>query len=833
MTKNPLFRVLSRTIEIKRGEEVISFLVFAYFFLITAPYGIIKSVRDTKYLLDLGAKELPFAYLSTAVIMGIVVALHSKLQTELPRRLLIISSLFFFTLTCLGSGFLFFRRTTWMPIVFWVWATMFIMVLLTQFWILVNDIFNPREAKRLIGFFGSGGILGGILGGLLTGYLGRYIPDYLLFIAACMLILNIFVVNFIFINQKKQNPENKIFSSMDQKAPIISKELGFRDCFRAVRKNNFLTLLATAVTVTLIVSTLVDWQYKNVFELKVLKTDYISYFGYFNAVILVIPFFIQLLMTSNFIKRYGVRWSLLVYPLALFVCTLGLAFFPVLGFAFAIKGCDKSLSFSLNQSIREILYIPISTEIKYKAKIFIDMFVNRFAKGIGALILLVFVFLPETVALQNRIAIVSAISIGFILVWISLNVRLSREYTNIIKEQMPPQWESADKIIDERLDVGFMKQLLDTIEDKERSSILYAMDVFDLIKQDKLTPEVKKLIGYKQDEVRVNAIGMLIEGSETGIAPEMSEEIGNEEVLKEIKEVMTLNVYQEVMKDYIEEVVNSKQEGTEIDRMEVAKAMGFMDTQSPIVEKLGDLIRDDSLEVSRYAMESAAKLMKREYVPVLIEKLVDPLARVDARLALEKYGGKITGTLTDYLGDSDEDIGLRKEILTVLSGINDQEAVDYLMWELADNREEMSTELIDALNRIRASRADLHFPERIVRGEIFKKLKDYCTALIAQYEITAAKAAGEKKKHQITPQMSKLLMDIFKLLGMIYPHEDIMKSYQNIRTGTKDSVAYAVELLDNLLPKEIKEVLFPIVEDLSFTQKAERWRLLMKSIPSF
>ncbi|MGD9345245.1 MAG: hypothetical protein PVH84_05245, partial [Candidatus Aminicenantes bacterium] len=435
--------------------------------------------------------------------------------------------------------------------------------------------------------------------------------------------------------------------------------------------------------------------------------------------------------------------------------------------------------------------------------------------------------------LQNRIAIVSAISICFILIWIFLNVSLSREYTNIVKQQMPQQWESADKIIDERLDVRFMKQLLDTIEDKERSSILYAMDVFDLLKQDKLTPEVKKLIGYKQDELRVTSMGMLFEGSETGIAPEISEEIDNEVMIKEIKEVMSLDVYQEVMKDYVDRVVDSKQKDTEIGRMEVAKAMGFMDPQSPIAEKLGDLIHDESLEVTRYAMESAAKLMKREYVPVLIEKLADPLTRVDAKLALEKYGSKITGTLADYLGDVEEDIGLRKEILVVLSGISNQETVDYLIWELAENRKGMSTELIDALNRMRTARVDLQFPEKVVKKEIVRKVKDYCTDLISLHDKNEAKSIGEKKKPGTTHHMSLLLMDIFKLLGMIYPHEDIMKSYQNIRMGTKDSVAYAVELLDNILPKEIKEVLFPIVEDLSISEKVERCKILIKNIPSF
>ncbi len=93
MAKNLLNRILSRFVEIKPGEELIASLLFLYFFLIMFPYGIIKPVRDAKYLLELGSLNLPFAYLSTAVIMAVFIHFYSKLQVKVKRRALIISSL--------------------------------------------------------------------------------------------------------------------------------------------------------------------------------------------------------------------------------------------------------------------------------------------------------------------------------------------------------------------------------------------------------------------------------------------------------------------------------------------------------------------------------------------------------------------------------------------------------------------------------------------------------------------------------------------------------------------------------------------------------------------
>jgi len=59
MAKNLLNRVLSRFVEIKPGEEVIASLLFLYFFLIMFPYGIIKPVRDARYLIELESIKLP------------------------------------------------------------------------------------------------------------------------------------------------------------------------------------------------------------------------------------------------------------------------------------------------------------------------------------------------------------------------------------------------------------------------------------------------------------------------------------------------------------------------------------------------------------------------------------------------------------------------------------------------------------------------------------------------------------------------------------------------------------------------------------------------------
>ncbi len=819
--------LLSRVIELKPGEATVSAFFFLYFFLITAPYYVIKPIRNASYLDQLGDERLPLAYFLTAVLMGFIVTFHSRLQVSLSRRTLIISSLLFFFLNICLFWWFFQQEWSWVPVIFWLWANIFAIVLVTQFWMLVNDTFNPREAKRLIGFIGSGGQLGAILGSLLVGALARTKAfSVLLLIAAALLSLAILAVLRIFKWQKKRASTEEREAAEREEGAKTTAEVGFRDALETTRKSVYLRLLAGIMLATLIVSTLVDWQFNSVVGTRVAGGSRLaSFFGYFNAGTMAFAFFFQLLLTSQIIRNFGIRITLLIYPLVLLFCSggIGAVAYASIVPAILIKASDKSLAYSLNQSVRELLYIPISIGQKYKSKIFIDMFVNRFAKGLGAVILwLLLAFFPKVTAIR----VISLTVIGVIAVWIYLNLRGGREYANLVKKRLELKWERGDKLVAEKMDVDFTKLVFDTLESKNRSSVLYALHLFDLINQDKLTPEVKKLISYKADEVRVSSLGTLFEQAETGLGPTGQDELGEDVLKKEVAEIMALDVYQSLLKDYIEKTLEDKGEASTVARLEAAKAIGLMDPSAPAAEKLADLLEDDSVEVSRYALESAGALKRKEDVPCLVDKLKNPVLQEDASRALIKFGPKIIGTLADYLADRAEDSNVRRAVPGILARIGTQEAADFLSWELPSAEGELAAEIIDGLDRIRTENPRVFFSGSTIRLRIKEEVKAYCQDVIRGLEEAGAQepSPGQKKRQE------ESVWNIFKLLGLIYPHEDMVKAYQNLRTGTKDSVAYALELLDNVLEKDIRDAIFPLIEDVPADEKVRRCQALLGSL---
>ncbi|MFQ5722816.1 MAG: HEAT repeat domain-containing protein, partial [Candidatus Aminicenantales bacterium] len=277
-------------------------------------------------------------------------------------------------------------------------------------------------------------------------------------------------------------------------------------------------------------------------------------------------------------------------------------------------------------------------------------------------------------------------------------------------------------------------------------------------------------------------------------------------------------------------VVADKGKEAETAKMEVAKAVGLMESSSPLSDVLEELLQEESPEVSRYAMESVARLKRKEYIPALIDKLKNPVIREDAGSALEKFGSKIVGTLADYLADDEEDIEVRKEAASVLARLGSQEAAELLSWELAEEKEEVEREIIDALDRIRFESQDVEFSSGIIKTVIARKVKKYCQSFLNLHESKSRKKSKDQTESQ-TRVLSECLSEIFKLLELIYSREDIVRAFQNVRSGTKDSVAYAVELLDNILEKEIKEIILPLIEDMPYEERWRRCSSLLKNFP--
>jgi len=815
-------QILKQLFNVQPAESQSALLMFLYFFLITAAGYIILTVKISLLLYTLSANKLPYAYLLTAVLIGFVVSLNSRLMQAMKREKYLMLTTVFFILNLLLFWILFQLGWKWLPLLFWFWEDVFLGTSVTQYWILVNDFYNPRQAKRLVGFLVSGGLLGGVAGSLISSLFAPLIgTENLLLICPILLTSGIFVVKSIHKAIRREKQEQKKPQEKKKKTSA-----GFLASLQMVKSNRHLLLIVGIVSLGIIVATMVDFQFNTVvdqtFPGKDAKT---AFLGTFFTALLILSYLLHVFTTNLILKNFGLRTALLIAPACLLLGSLSVFLLPIalhLVWAVTLKGADKSLSHSLNQSVRELLFIPVPAEIKYKSKVFIDMFVSKFSKGIAAILMIVFLTFFGFTYKQF-----SLLSLFFILAWIVCCVLITKEYVNIVKRNLSIKWQDADDFIMDNVDIDTTKLIFDTLESKNRSSVLYAMNLFDLVKRDRMSSKMKRIISNKSNEIQACSMDSLFDLDGGTLFPELDDTIEEENLDEQIKEIMEQSVYQELMKAHFEKVLQTTSDRNETKRMEAAKALGMMPVESPLTEKLRPLLQDDSPEVLRYALESAGKLKSRKFAPLVIAQLKNPRTHRIASQALVEYGFRITGTLRDYLSDPQEALSLRKRIPPILAKIGTQRAADALASEFANKNNEVEGEVIEALYTLKANNPDVKIRENVIIPEIIQVIKKSYTSLL---EMDDALSSGNPEIAPLENRLASGLKHIFELLTLIYPKDDITKAYQNISRGEKKAIDYSLELLDNLLKKDIKDLLFPLIDDITFEDKVKRCKKLLRTI---
>ena len=822
----PLNRLLKRLFYVRPEETNTAVLLFLYFFLLTASAYIIIPVKISLYLEFLSFEKLPYAYLLTAVLIGFVVTLNAKLLRTLKREQYITFSLVFFIANLLIFWFLFKTGGGWLSMIFWFWEDIFLATSVTQFWILVNDFYNPRQTKRLVGFLVSGGLLGGIAGSLIASILAKPLEtENLLLICPIMLVGSLLIVRIL---HKQPEKDKKTVSRAKEKKK--KSTAGIVENLQMFKNNRHLLLLCGIVGFSIIVATMIDFQFNSVVDSVFKEQDArTAFLGIFFTLLLIFSYVLHVLTTNRILKKFGLRFALLITPFFLILGSVAIFVLPVLVhlyWAVYIKGVDRSLAHSLNQSVRELLYIPIPPEIKYKSKVFIDMFVSKFAKGIGAVFLLIVINIFHFTFIQ-----VSYLTLVFIAAWVGCNLLITKEYVNIVKKNLKIKWQEADEFLMDKMDIDTTKLIFDTIESKNRSSVLYAMNLFDLVKRDKMSTGMKKIISNKSSEIQASSMDSLINMEGGILFPELDDSLDDENLDIQIKEIMEQDVYQELMKDHFEKVLKETSQTGEVHKMEAAKVLGLMPSDSLLTENLRHLLKDKSPDVLHYALESAGKIKNRKFVPLVIKQLINPSTQRIASQALINYGSTITGTLKDYLGDPDEDVGLRKEIPDILARIGSQKAADSLALEFKKKNREVSNVITEALLKLRSNNPKIHIQEEIILPEIIQVIRQ---SYLLLFEIHEALSVGKEKTFlaNLESSLANTLKHIFNLLSLVYPREDIIKAYQNITTGEKKAIDYSLELLDNILKKDIKDFLLPLIDDISFEDKITQCRKLLKTIES-
>lgn len=441
--RTPLDRLLSLFTEVKAGEGTTAVLLAFNIFLIFTAYYIIKPVREALILaVPAGAELKSYAAAGQAVLLLLVaIPLYSALAGRVPRRRLInlvmlffVANLvlFFLAIKVLGQG-------GWqLGLGFFLWVGVFNLMVPAQFWSFANDVYTPEQGKRLFAIVAFGASLGAILGSALTDAL--IVPlgqDQLLLVSAGLLSISLLITNFV---------ESHTGTARDQKTaspPADQEPLARHNAFAMVLGNRYLLLIGVLLLLLNWVNTTgefilgktvsanfvaqaaqegIDPELREAWVGQRIGAFYGNFFFWVNVAGVVI----QLFAVSRILKYLGVRVALMILPVIAMGGYALLAFFPVLSVVRWAKTAENATDYSLNNTVRQALFLPTTREEKYVAKQAIDTFFVRAGDVLSAL--LVFVGLNALGLSTQGFALVN---LGLVAVWLLVAFRIGQHHQRL------------------------------------------------------------------------------------------------------------------------------------------------------------------------------------------------------------------------------------------------------------------------------------------------------------------------------------------------------------------------------------------------------------------
>jgi AAA family ATP:ADP antiporter len=451
-----LDRALRLVTDVRTGEGTTALLLALNIFLVLSAYYLIKPVREALILGGGGAEVKSYASAGQALLLLLLVPLYGQLADRLPRRKLINAVTAFFVV-CLVTFYVLAQAGAAVGVPFFLWAGIFNLMMVAQAWSFANDIYSREQGERLFPVVAFGASMGAVVGSAVA---GRLIPilgvPQLLLLAGVLLLAAAAVTNVVDARERNRaeagiparfttaempaaTGEYQVEKIGDVTKVTLSIAPGAgpqRSGFSLVFGDRYLLSIAFLIlilnwvnstgeyilgnTVARSAAALVETGQAGGLSVK----EYIGkfYSDFFFAVNLL-GVVLQLFIVSRILKYLGVRAAVLMLPLLAVTGYAVLAFFPVLAVVRWVKTAENATDYSLQNTVRNVLFLPTSREQKYKAKQAIDGFFVRSGDVLSALL----VYVGSTI-LGFAVTDFARVNLVLALGWVALAAGVGRLY---------------------------------------------------------------------------------------------------------------------------------------------------------------------------------------------------------------------------------------------------------------------------------------------------------------------------------------------------------------------------------------------------------------------
>ena len=860
--------MMERAFGVREGELFRAFSMQLNIFLIITTLLILKPVVNSLFLSTYGIESLPNAYIFVALIAGIITSLYAKIVSRVSFIYLNIATLLssVFALVFFGVALETGIWSNWLMYIFYIWLAIFAVLTTSQFWILVNLVFNEREFKRLVGIIGAGAIAGGIFGGYLTSFLSQYFESTRLpFVGACTIACCIPLTILIYKRIRR--------TGRTSVAAKPGKETTGNP-LRLILQSRHLTLLAAIVGVSNVVAKLVDYQFSGMAAALIDDPEELTaFFGFWFSTFNVGALVIQLFATRYLLRRFGVGISLLLLPVSILLAVICLMVAPeLLVAAIAMKMADGSFKQSINKSAIEMLVLPIQAEIKNQTKTFIDVFVDSLAAGFSGLLL---IFVIKGLSLPG-IAI-SGLILTFTMIWILLVSNVRKEYLLTFKRKIISKLGettlASKKIRKSALINDLMNDLTYGTKNEKISALQrvkhfknkkYNKTVFRLLKSAdadiraeafqylshyknlKIYHQAEKMTEDPAVKVRMVAIAYLIENTPVKKKETVLKQLDSPN--SEVSGLALVNLAKQIqfnpklknkyqLKKRIEKyllgisdiAINSERYLKKIYAIQAISHANIPD----LFPHLQTYFEDRKKVIVRQAIQAAGRTHHPFFIRDLIRFSSKPTYARMAKEALGNYKQQLIPAFQGFLKEHPQDLKTIRLLPGVLKSINKQKSIRFLFKLLEHSDATVRQQALKGLSDLHLNFPKLKFRKKRVILQIVEEVLRFqrtLSLLHVQSEINISdtadiRAARKRVVTLLKKQLNNQFDNIFFLLGLRYSRDNISAIQKGLKSPKKRLRNTSLDFLDNLLESRLKSTLIPLLE-VGIVNKLNRKNLL-------
>ena len=642
--------------------------------------------------------------------------------------------------------------------------------------------------------------------------------------------------------------------------------VGGKEAFRLLRESRHLQIIALVIAFAAVGAGLIEQQLNmaaEAFKGRSATDNLTEFLAQVTLYLSAIGFFIQVALTSRIHRTLGVGFALLVLPMSLGATGIVMLLNAALWAPALARILDTSLRYTLDKTTREVLFLPLPTALKYRAKPFVDVTVDRFAKGLAALLALVLIK-PWGLGLNWQQ--ISYASLAVMALWVVTAVRARREYLATFRRSIERREVAASAARPDLADPATVEALVEQLAHPDEGRVLYAIDLLEALNRRRLVTPL--LLHHESARVRVRALQAL-----EAARPELRERWAGavERLLKDASaEVRAAAVHAlaairgegafELMRRYLDDhdprvattaaaILAGSAREEDVAAAEAALERLAADTRETAAEnrrlvaaalggiggtrfrsRLVPLMFDPDPAVAREAIRSAGRGGGAEdlLVPALVSLLRHRSLHDAARDVLVGRGEGVVGALGHFLAEEAEDLEVRRRIPATLARIPSQKSVDLLLSSLGQEDETLRDQVLAALERLRRERPALAFARAPIEERALAEARQALRCLSLRFNLLRDDGQGSLLDRALEERRERSVDRVYRLLGLVFPWRDVTVARRGME-GDARAHARAAEYLDNLLKGPLRRWLMPLLEEAPLEEKARKANALLRT----